>query len=359
MAGQLCRQFAQLGAAAVWCAGDADRPPAGDIEAVQLACVNPTERLTGLPIPIPGVSGIRRLAREVRLSDAVVIHDALYVTSILAMLIAKATGKRAILIQHIGAIPFASPFLRSAMRAANAIITQPMLRAADVRVFISDTVRDDLLKRDHGQSAELLFNGVDGTIFHPFPIGTDRSPGARRVLFVGRFVEKKGLKVLHALAAIRPDLDFFLVGRGPIRPSEWGLTNVHDLGPLNQEELADLYRWADVLVLPSVGEGYPLVIQEAMACGLPVVCGSPCDRADPDAARWLKGVRIDLAEPDASAKGCSEAIDQLGPSPEERAAMAKYALQRYDWRKTAKRLIALAEQSSGGGRVEEVDPTAH
>ena len=357
VAGQLCRQFARRGATSVWAASDGDTLPDGSVEAVPLGCVNPTEKLTGLPMPIPGLRGVRALAREVQRSDAVVVHDALYATSILALLIAKAQRKRVILIQHIAGIPFSSRMLRMLMSAANFLVTRPMLWAADKRVFISDTVRRNLLGSDSSNASELLFNGVDGSIFHPgkHPLpepaafaGIPPISEGRRVLFVGRYVEKKGLTVLRALAALRPDLTCFLVGSGPLRPSEWRLANVHDLGPQTQEAVADLYRWADLLILPSVGEGYPLVIQEAMACGLPVVCGAPSERADPDAARWLRGVSIDLAEPKGSARRCSEAIDNLRLSDEERTAMAEYAVQRYDWSAMAQTLIAFAKETSRG-----------
>lgn len=358
VAGQLCRQFAALGAAVAWAASDADPAPDCAVEAVPLPCVNPTERLTGLPMPIPGLRGARSLSRQVRLSDAVIIHDALYVTSVLALLMAKAQGKRTILVQHIAAIPFSSPVLRAVMSLANFLVTRPMLWAADERVFISDTVRRELLGETPRLSSELLFNGVDAAIFHP---GERRSPEAlsnldaggagRRVLFVGRYVEKKGLTVLRALAASRPDLTFVLAGSGPIRPGAWNLHNVHDLGPQTPESLADLYRWADLLILPSVGEGYPLVIQEAMACGLPVLCGAPSDRADPAAARWLQGVTIDLSKPEESARRCGEAIDEARLSEDERAEMAGYALRQYDWRKMAQRLVALAQGPRQGART--------
>jgi alpha-maltose-1-phosphate synthase len=351
VAGQLCRQFVTLDATAAWAASDADDPPACPIDPVPLACINPTEKLTGLPMPIPGLGAARTLLQQVRRSDVVVIHDALYVTSILALLMAKAQGQRTILIQHIGTIPFSSRILRAVMSAANVFVTRPMLWAADERVFISDTVRHDLLGRTPRRASELLFNGVDGAIFHPMeghPVEPDALAGIvarapqRRVLFVGRYVEKKGLRVLRALAALRPDLSFFLVGNGPIRVCEWGLANVHDLGLQTPGSLADLYRWADLLILPSVGEGYPLVIQEAMACGLPVVCGAPTDRADPDAAKWLRGVNIDLSKREASAQRCADAIDAFKLSTEDRAEMAHYARRRYDWRAMAQRLIALA-----------------
>jgi glycosyltransferase involved in cell wall biosynthesis len=317
---------------------------------VPIRCANPTETLTGLPMPIPGIRGIRTLARAVEDCDAVIIHDALYVTSIFALLIAKVRSKRITLLQHIAAIPFSSVVLRGIMKAANLLITRPMLWAADNRVFISDTVRRDLMG-SRSQAGELLFNGVDEAIFYPpherefscdsLPVGEGGAPS--RVLFVGRYVEKKGLRVLRALAASRPNTIFTMVGEGPFLPSEWGFANVHDLGPQDQESIARLYRSSDLLILPSVGEGFPLVIQEAMACGLPVICGAPADRADPDAARWLQGVEIDLSDVEASAKRCGDAIDSFRLSAAERAEMSHYARRRYSWSAMAQRLMAVAQ----------------
>ncbi|RWI21467.1 MAG: glycosyltransferase family 1 protein [Mesorhizobium sp.] len=354
VAGHLCRQFTQLGVQAVWAASDADQPPERDVEAVPLACVDPIEKVIGLPMPLARVRAIRALAREMHRSNAVVVHDALYMTSILALLMSKAFRKRVVLIQHIAGIPFSSRILRSVMALANIVITRPMLRAADAVVFISDTVRHDLVGTPARIPFQLLFNGVDGAIFHPAsgPLPVPEAPaaisillGTRRILFVGRYVEKKGLSVLRALAAFRQDLAFLMVGSGPIHPGKWGLANVHDLGVQSPQALADLYRGADFLLLPSVGEGFPLVIQEAMACGLPVVCGEPSNRADPGAAKWLRGVAIDLTDPDGSARRCADAIDSLALTSEERAAMARYALAQYDWRATALGVLTLA----GGG----------
>lgn len=354
VAGQLCRQFARQGATPQWAASASDALPAGDLKIIALRCIDPLEKLTGLPMPLPGPGAIWALQDAVRRSDAVVIHDALYATSILGMIIAKLHGKPVVLIQHIAAIPFRSPALRLLMRLANLVVTRPMLWAADVRIFISDTVRHDLLGTPARYPYKLLFNGVDSAIFYPptpseagrnLPANTHLSPCARRILFVGRYVEKKGLAVLRALAAARPECQFLLVGSGPLRPAEWGLGNVYDLGVQPPAALAELYRGADLLLLPTVGEGYPLVIQEAMASGLPVVCGAPAHRADPEAASWLRGVNIDLSDPQGSAQRCSAAIDSGGLTNREREAMIGYARERYSWQTMAQEILRLAQNA--------------
>ncbi|MGZ0752926.1 glycosyltransferase family 4 protein [Kluyvera sichuanensis] len=354
VAGQLCRQFARQGATPQWAASASDALPAGDLKVIALRCIDPLEKLTGLPMPLPGPGAIWALQDAVRRSDTVVIHDALYATSILGMIIAKLHGKPVVLIQHIAAIPFRSPALRLLMRLANLVVTRPMLWATDVRIFISDTVRHDLLGTPARYPYKLLFNGVDSAIFYPptpseagrnLPASTHLSPCARRILFVGRYVEKKGLAVLRALAAARPECQFLLVGSGPLRPAEWGLGNVYDLGVQPPAALAELYRGADLLLLPTVGEGYPLVIQEAMACGLPVVCGAPAHRADPEAASWLRGVNIDLSDPQGSAQRCSAAIDSGGLTNREREAMIGYARERYSWQTMAQEILRLAQNA--------------
>ena len=347
VAAQLNREFAAVGHQVAWAASDADGLPESPATLIGLRCANPTEKLTGLPMPIPGFRSIMRLRRAIRDADAVVIHDALYMTSMLAMFFAKTAKKPAILVQHIGVIPFSSALLNSLLRLANFLITRPMMTAATKLAFISATVRDDLLGALPRRRSLLVFNGIDQSVFHAHQQLARRESrlmwnlpaDTPLAVFVGRFVEKKGLRVLRLVAEQRPAVHFALLGQGPIDPGEWGLTNVHVLGQQPQSSIADLYRAADMLLLPSVGEGYPLVVQEAMACGLPVICGNGSAKADPAARRWLSGVDIDLADPHRSAASCAAAIDALAASPVDTAAMARYAAENYDWRRMAAALL--------------------
>lgn len=353
VAGYLNRHIAGAGHDVCWAASTADDLPCSPrLEALPLRCVDPLERLTGLPMPLPLPSAWATVRRAVKRADIVIIHDALYVTSIMAMLFAVMARKPVVLIQHIAGIEFAHPVLRGLMWLANRLVTRPMLGRADQALFISDAVRAAFADIRMKRVAQLLFNGVDGAIFHAGS-GDDRVatrhrhglPTARTLaVFVGRFVEKKGMRILREVARRLPQVDFAFVGAGPIDPRRWELANVHVLGVQPPAIVADLYRAADLLVLPSVGEGYPLVIQEAMACGLPVVCGEESAKADPAASRWLRGVDIDLGDPERSAARVAAVMEGLAPDGDHRRQMASYAAAAYSWPAMATAIVEMSQK---------------
>lgn len=105
-------------------------------------------------------------------------------------------------------------------------------------------------------------------------------PARTTFLFSGKLVDKKRpadlVAALRQLAAQGPHLaQLLLVGDGPLRATLETDANglpVHFAGFLNQGEIAAAYAAADALVLPSDhGETWGLVVNEAMACGLPAV----------------------------------------------------------------------------------------
>ena len=122
------------------------------------------------------------------------------------------------------------------------------------------------------REARLLFDGVERRLSMRGPrrrTSFGFPEEAKVAVFVGRFVQKKGLGVLKALDGCA-GCDLRDGGFRPYRTAGWNLPNVRLLGILKPAEIGELFRAADMMLLPSVGEGYPLVIQEAMACGLPV-----------------------------------------------------------------------------------------
>ena len=106
VAGHLCRNLAAQGHVSMGRECRRPAPTNSAITALPLRCINPTERLTGLPMPISGPAGLRTLSRAISRADTVIVHDALYCTSIAAMILARAKGVPVIIVQHIAVIEF-------------------------------------------------------------------------------------------------------------------------------------------------------------------------------------------------------------------------------------------------------------
>src|SRR5690606_7866431 len=98
---------------------------------------------------------------------------------------------------------------------------------------------------------------------------------------VGRFVKKKGLGILQELVARFREVQWLFIGWGPEDPLKWRERHVRVMQGVAHEQLADFYRCADLLVLPSTGEGFPLVVQEAMACGTPALISTEVSEGAP------------------------------------------------------------------------------
>lgn len=100
------------------------------------------------------------------------------------------------------------------------------------------------------------------------------------LLYVGQLIERKGVgQVLKALNILRdPEIGFIIVGSGPEEENlkkfcqKNSLKNVYFEGFHQQEELPKYYALADVFVLPSFEEVWGLVVNEALASGLYVLC---------------------------------------------------------------------------------------
>jgi glycosyltransferase involved in cell wall biosynthesis len=354
VAGRLARELQRLGTDVTWLATDATPPPTepGGGEALSVSAWNVAERRLGFPLPLPGPGAIAAICRAVKSTDCVLLHDSLYPTNVVAMLAARWHGRSVVLVQHIAAVPYSNPVLRLLMRAANMVIARPMLTAADQVVFISDTVVQHFADVRFKSPPRLIFNGVDTDLFQLPSASFDRRgaraelglpPDVKIVAFVGRFVEKKGLHVIERLARARPGLTFALAGWGPIDPRAWGLPNVHVYSGLEGASLAPFYQASDVFVLPSIGEGLPLVLQEALSCGLPVVCGDETASADPAAQDMVTGVPINGADPDGTAAAFAARIDAvLGRSSAADAVKRHaYVQSRYSWTEAAKAYDAI------------------
>ncbi|MBS0579580.1 MAG: glycosyltransferase [Proteobacteria bacterium] len=154
------------------------------------------------------------------------------------------------------------------------------------------------------------------------------------VLAAGRLVPQKGFDLLvrgFALAG-EPDLHLVIAGEGPERPrlarlaAELGIAGrVHLLG--NVRDLASLMQHARIFVLSSRYEGFPNVLLEALACGVPAIA------TDIDGVgEILLGGVCGVLVPAEDAPALGRAIARLTrdqPRREQLAAAGRAALRRY------------------------------
>lgn len=276
VASYLAKGFSGAGHNVQWCASAvSDSGVTTGVTAVPIPSLDVFRKRTSVPFPIPLPWHLPRLWRAIRQCDVVNVQDSHYLVCVAAVLMAKTRGKRVVVTQHVGNVPYQSWFLRLVLRVITTCVRRPILMMSDQVIFISRAVMTEFQHTRYKRLPLFCPNGVDSEIFtyqdaqarmrHRELLGVK----GQVALFVGRFTEKKGLESIRFAARSLPRITFLLVGDGIIRPDSWGLANVRVQPPVSQSELVRYYGAADVLLLPSVGEGFPLVVQEAMACGLP------------------------------------------------------------------------------------------
>lgn len=269
------------------------------------------ERRLGVPYPLPAPRQVlRTLDREVAAADIVHVQDALYATSVTALLFARRRRVPALLTQHVAFVPQGSRALDAAQRLALATLGRAARLATDV-VAVNGEVASWAERRWSLSGVAVERVGA------ALPVPVDR-PATRRelgldedrfvALFVGRDVPKKGLDVF--LGAGDPEYDLVAVTdrSGPDRRAKV-------LPFMPPEQLSRLLSSVDAFVLPSEAEGIPVALQEAMTHGVPVVATYSTGYAGAFAA-------TDIAHVARDSKAVRAALRRLAQDPSERARLA-------------------------------------
>jgi glycosyltransferase involved in cell wall biosynthesis len=332
VAAELAARLARQGAEIAWHASDSDpSPQIPGVSCVPARACNAIERRLGVPYPLWSIAALRRLAAAVRAADVVHLHDCLYLPHLVAYAAARRAGKPVVVTQHVGMVPYRNPLLRALLFVAYRVLGRALLGGASQVVFVGEGVKRYFESFVRFRRPPLLIaNGVDTKVFHP---PQQRAPNPKpQLLFVGRFVEKKGLPLLRELAARLPQAQWTFAGWGPLDPEDWKLPNVRVLRNLTGRDLVPLYQAADLLVLPSVGEGFPLVVQEAMACGTPALVSEETAAGAPQAP--LLKEQLELERWVARIQNASE-WSALRPK------VAEFAREHWSWERCAQRYASL------------------
>ncbi|HQH72880.1 MAG TPA: glycosyltransferase [bacterium] len=163
-------------------------------------------------------------------------------------------------------------------------------------------------------------------------------PAGRFVLFAGRWEAQKNPQLaIEAFARIapgRPSLHLLLAGSGGLEKAmretvnERGMTGrIHLIGPLAAPELAAVMGFCDTLLVSSSFEGMPILVLEALACGLPVVStaageirqvveegvtGVVCAEQTPESLARALEMMLEHIIPETR-EACSQAAASCGP----------------------------------------------
>jgi glycosyltransferase involved in cell wall biosynthesis len=233
------------------------------------------------------------------------------------------------------------------------IMERMALRAADVSTALTAHIKSTT-ESYHRRKLKMVVipNGIDvGVKGKPGKIRKEfgLESGHKVVTFVGRLVGVKGLKYLidamKGVSKACPEARLLVVGGGPIRGSleaQAETCGVKDkvifTGP--RTDVADILEDSDLLVLPSLHEGFPNVVLEAMAAGRPVVATRVT--SNPEIVKRSFGKLAEPRDPDSLEKAI---IGMLRDGNLER--MGRAALKEsegYSWKNISKKFEAVFKE---------------
>ncbi len=220
-----------------------------------------------------------------------------------------------------------------------------LLRMPD-RVIVLSSYWKDVVRQIRPDSANeqicVLHNGVEV----PDVPKRDARQAPFKVIFIGCVGDRKGCaELLDAAARLAgvQDVQFYLLGGGDFEgdlrrykreAALRRLANVHFLGHTTGREKEQMLRNADLFILPSHAENFPIALLEAMAYGLPVVATQV--GAVPEVVEEENGLLV--APRDAEA--LAGAILHLYEHPGKRVAMGRKNAQKVRDRYSASRFVA-------------------
>jgi glycosyltransferase involved in cell wall biosynthesis len=251
-------------------------------------------------------------------------------------------------------VPGFNPRFRAAYVALKPVVRAVCGGAAAV-VANSEGLRDLAARSLPGLPIRIIPNGIDA----PDSPARIPGPGPLKVLFVGRLIPRKGVEhLLRGFAAYArrrsgsealnratdagvpsgagPEL--VLAGSGPEAVALAALArdlgidrSVRFLGAVPPEDMGDLYRAADVFVLPSLEEGMSNALLEAVAYGLPVIVTDTGGTAE---LAQGNGRIVGRGDPE----GIARALAELEGGPALRGRMSAASLEtagRFTWKAAA------------------------
>ena len=270
--------------------------------------------------------------------DIIHINNLPFLTTLQSVMLAKKMNIKSIVQVH-GVMGGRGLVLNLAQKAYIFTFGHLIFRNADSIICLTANDAQKICRYGcPSNKIHVISNGVDVSKFYPL---WDEVPDL--VLWCGRFIHQKGLKYLIEALKIAIDeegqygIKLAMTGEGPLLPTIYNMVKKNELtknvfftGLLPREKMPAFINKASIYLLPSLTEGMPYVLLEAMACGKPVV-GSDISGINDVITNRQTGLLV----PPGDSKALSEAILELLNDRVARRVLGKNARQlmteKYSW----------------------------
>jgi len=236
-----------------------------------------------------------------------------------------------------------------------------IIRHADAYIAFGKKSREYL--EAFGAKSERIFTGIDTVDMDffrqeawsfkerpDFNSGRERFPNFL-LLFVGQLIPRKGvIQVLKALAQLRdPEIGLLVAGGGPQEKElkqfcdDQGLRNIYFEGFQQQDALPRYYALADALILPSFKEVWGLVVNEALASGLYVLCSDRAGAAYDLIKEGWNGALFDPHNVEELAMLIQQTKEQIEEIRMRRQAIGEHACREFSIERSAQAFLDAIE----------------
>jgi glycosyltransferase involved in cell wall biosynthesis len=205
--------------------------------------------------------------------DIIHVHFAVPAGPI-AWLLSRINDIPYVITAHLGDIPGGVPQKTSNWFRWVYPFTPPIWRDAGQVVAVSEYSRK-LAQEYYPVDIEVVPNGVDLDVLDPGTIQVNNPP---KITFAGRLMPQKNPVTLVRVMAQLRDLDwkFIMLGDGPLQAErEIALADMQDrftlTGWVTPDDVTDSFMDSDILFMPSIAEGLPIVGVQALAMGLAII----------------------------------------------------------------------------------------
>jgi len=186
------------------------------------------------------------------------------------------------------------------------------------------------------EKIRIIPNGVDTELFRP-----KNGQEENLVVWVGRFVQEKGLQYLIEAAKIvvsyRKDVKFMLIGDGPLMQEIRSMVDRYSLsnniiftGVVAHNQLTKTLQKATLFVIPSLKEGMPNTLLESLACGKPVI-GSDISGINDIVTHGQNGLLVPPRNPEALANAILKLLDSKNLRRRLGQSARQLIVREYSW----------------------------